>query len=266
MSKQLIDYFKSNQQLKQALFYSSQIASNLDEIFDVIALAIHAAEYEIAHEYINIAQHQVRMHEDKTKVDKYALELALKTEQFDSALENAWAIFEATQKIEDYKYLETLHLKLKQDISVLLAKSEKVLLSHVKVIGTKKQSSYAMRAIENLIEFYLYSEQTDKALSLSKQYELAPDTMQEVAFASLTKRPKASFNLYRQLCLLYPQLGTHKDYETCIELLKELDFGLKHDDIMSEKFNHLLAELADMFRHKEAFIVMMDNAFPNLRG
>lgn len=265
MIKQLIEYYKLNNQLKPALYYCTQAANTIDEYFEIIALAIQAAEYDIALEYIQIAAPQARMQEDKTDLERFALDLALKTEQQDGALMHAWSIFEATFKIEDYKYLETLCINLKQDPQNLLNRAEKMLLGQVKVIGAKRQSGSAMRAIENLIEFYLYSEQIDKALSLSKQYELAPDTMQEVAYASLSKRPKASFNLYRQLSLLYPQLGTHKDYESCIELLKELDGGLQHDDTMSEKFNHLLAELADIFRHKEAFIVLLDTAFPNIR-
>lgn len=266
MVKQLISYYQSNGRVKPALFYWTQVASNLDEYFEIIERSIASTEYQIAHEYIQIANKNIRMHEDKTKLDRHALTLSIQTEKYDDALAYAWAIFEATLKTEDYKYLESLWHKQEHDKSKLNEKAEKILLAQVKVIRTKKHSSSALRAIENLVEFYLYNDQIDKALSLSTQYELAPDTMQEVGFASLTKRPKASFNIYRQLCLLYPQLGGHKDYETCIDLLHELDNGLQRDDLMSEKFNHLLAELADIFRHKEPFILLLNRAFPNTRS
>lgn len=265
MTKQLIDYYRLNEQYKLALYYSTQIATHLDEYFEIITLAISACEYDIAHEYVMIAQNQSRMLEDKIKADKLALSVALKTEQSEQALQYAWAIFAATLKLEDYKHLCTLTLTLSGDIESLQVRAERALLDQLKMLGNKKHTSLIMRAVESLVEFYLYSEQIDKALSLAKQYELAPDTMQEVAFASLPTRPKASFNLYRQLSLLFPQLGAHKDYVSCIELLKELDSGLQHDDMMSEKFNHLLAELADIFRHKEAFIALLNTAFPQIR-
>jgi uncharacterized Zn finger protein len=265
MTKQLIAFYLTQQQFKPALYYSTQLASTIDDYFEIIALALEAQEYEIAHEYIQISQQKVRMQEDKIKVEKFALSLAVKRGHDAETLAHAWNIFEITLSIDDYIYLESLNANLKKDRETLIAKAEKALLTFVKANGKNKKSSGSMRAIENLVEFYLHNEQTDKALALARQYDLAPDTLHDVAFSSMQKRPKASFNLYRQLCLLYPQMGTQKDYETCIDLLKELDRSLATNATMSEKFNHLLAELADIFRYKEAFIDLLDNAFPNTR-
>jgi uncharacterized Zn finger protein len=265
MTKQLITHYESSGQLKPALYYFTQIASSMDDYFSIIKLATDAQELVLAKEYIELARSQVRMHEDGLKLDKLSLALALNSNDEEAARSFAWTIFSETLSIHDFKYVESLYHKHNMDVAALINKAEKALLARLPRATSAANNSRSTRAIENLVEFYIYTHKIDKALALANQYELASDTIHDVAYASIKVRPKASFNLYRQLCLLYPQMGSTKDFQTCIDLLHEVDRELPREAKLSEKFDHLLAELADLFRYKEGFIVLLDEAFPSTR-
>ncbi|MFC4701583.1 SWIM zinc finger domain-containing protein [Glaciecola siphonariae] len=265
MTQHLITHFLDDGQHKLALLYMTQIANSIDEFFHIITLATDIQQFDIAREYAAVAANQIRMHEDKVKLTRLNIDIAKESKQSDEELEQVWLLFSQTLQIDDYKSMEHLYERLGKSFKAVEKKAEALLIAKVSSQQKSNQGSAMMRSVENLIEFYLYREKIEQALALAKQYELAPDTLHDVAFASMKKRPKASFNLYRQLCLLYPQLGGHKDYEACISLLKELDKHMPHDAQMSEKFNHLLAELADIFRYKEPFIGLLAQAFPTQR-
>jgi uncharacterized Zn finger protein len=265
MTKQLIAHYKDNKQVKSALLYSIQIANSMDDYFSIISLSTTVQEFQIAGEYIQIAQSQIRMDEDAVKLNRLALALAKETNDKDAILELAWSLFASTLRIDDFKYLDEVYLQYKRNTKSLVNKAEKALLSKLPRTSKTQITGRVMRAIESLVEFYIYTGENDKALALGKQYDLSNDIVHDIAYASIKNRPKASFNLYRQLSLLYPQLGTQKDFESCIELLQELNNELPNEADWSERFNHLLAELADIFRHKEPFIALLNDAFPKPR-
>lgn len=268
MCKQLIEHFLFQGQEKSALLYLTHIAETIDDYAQIIELASSTEQFTIANEYIALALGKCRMHEDKTKIERLALACMLKSKNNKGALELAWSIFETTCKVEDFKKIESL-TEIKRagaeqtSPSKLMKKAENTLRNRAGMNKTKASNGASGKSIENLVEFYIYIKNFDKALSMAKQYELPPDLVHEVAFCSLLHRPKASFNLYRQLSLLYPQLGGPQDFESCIELLIELQVGIQNDDSLVQKFTHLLAELAEIFRHKTGFIERLNASFPD---
>jgi hypothetical protein len=261
----LIRYLQKHSDFKSALYYLTLIAADIDDYFDIVALAVKAEEFTIAAEYLQLLKQGSTSAEEKLKVEKFACEVYSAKNDLKRALQHAWNIFEITHKITDIQIIEALAVKLNIEKEEILYKAERLLLKYIHLGSGKKNNSEHLRTIETLAELYLLGDLVDKALALSKQYDLPNDTVHEIAHASLAKRPKASFNLYRQLCLLYPQLGSPKDYEACVELLLELDKELTKQGLWSEKFNHLLAELFDIFRHKETFIALLQKHFPNAR-
>jgi uncharacterized Zn finger protein len=265
-TRTLIEYLSSQLDYKSALYYYTKIANSLDDYFSIVELAISAHEYAIASEYLELIKQQSKNKADALTVAQFALKVSQAKDDYSAALTDAWSIFEITHNIQDIEVIQNLASTLDIEVSEIQLKAEKVLLKHIRMGGFAKSSGEHLRTIETLAELYLLSGFTDKALALSQQYELPHDTLHEIAHASLSVRPKASFNLYRQLCLLYPQLGSGNDYESCLELLRELDDELPHSEGLSERFNHLLAELFDIFQHKEAFIVLLQKQFPNTRN
>lgn len=261
----LVHYLYEHSDYKLALYYSTQVATDIEDYFNILALAVKAEEFTIAAEYLQLLQQGSTSAEAKLKVERFACEVYSAKNDLKRALQHSWNVFEITHKISDIQTIQALAARLTIDKEVVLFEAEKLLLKHIRLGSVRKNTSEHLRTIETLAELYLLADLTDKALALSQQYDLPNDTVHEIAQASLAKRPKASFNLYRQLCLLYPQLGSPKDYEICVELLLELDKELNNQGLWSEKFNHLLAELFDIFSHKETFIALLQRHFPNAR-
>ncbi|WP_395341062.1 SWIM zinc finger family protein [Ningiella sp. W23] len=265
MTNHLVEHFISKHNKGIALYYMAQSASNIDEYFSVITLALELGELAIAQEYLQLANQQVRMDEDKLKLDRLRLDLLMRQKKTDDAIEIAWRIYGSSYNIEDLQTLEALYKKSsnKNQTARIFDKAQKALLNEIEGLKHKQSGSRMLRTLDRLIEFYLYAGRVEKALALSKQYELPIDTLHDVAHAAIKIKPKAAFNLYRQICLLLPQLNSSKDYEHCIELLSELSDNLPHEVEYRQKFNHLLAELTDVFTYKQAFVNLLNDTFPN---
>nr|WP_136252849.1 hypothetical protein [Ningiella ruwaisensis] len=266
MTRELIRYYEANQMQKHALAYTIHFASDIDAFFKVIDLALNTNELAVADEYIRAASQQVRMPNDKLKLAKYALESAKANKNYSKALDDAWEIFEQSLSVEDFQQLIEISRKLEIDEKEICKRAERYLLKVIaNLSGTSAKSSGLIKAVENTIEFFLFNKQYDKALAMANEYDVPPDTIHEVAYECLAHKPKASFNLYRQLCLLYPQLGSQKDYLLCIEILQELNSNLPDSPEFNQRFSHLLAELADIFRLKPGFIELLNQHFAQIR-
>ncbi|MBT1451221.1 hypothetical protein KJ365_10070 [Glaciecola sp. XM2] len=262
----LNEYLYSRKQFALYLKYRIYVSETLDDYIDVVNAACLADDFSTAKHYLEVINGLAKSPQDEEVVAKLGLDVSLAQKDDGIAIVYAWEYFSRSLNIETIELIKRLQGEEGQQNVRVFQKAEEILLSkiqaHARISGSKEPSLL----VESLAELYIRNNCADKALALNHQYELPMDTQHDIAQASLEHRPKAAFNLYRQLCLLYPQLGSNKDYQSCIDLLDELRVAVSLYPELKDRFNHLLAELFDLYRHKTSFIELLQEHFSNTRS
>lgn len=169
-----------------------------------------------------------------------------------------WDIYQHTQQLEDYRQLAALSSE--HDLSVdyrqracdwLMARLDKT---------PEKPWAFAPRAVNSLLEIYLFEQRLPEALALAADRPVAPGLLLQLARA--LGDPDVSRPLYKRLVHSLVRNTDNKSYRQAIALLQELQ-GTSETTSQHRAFAEDLAQLRVEFKQKRNFIKWLNEAFEN---
>lgn len=188
--------------------------------------------------------------------------LLLHRGETEAAAELQWAIYQQTQRLDDYRRL----VALMEEHALAIDYRQRAhgwLLDHITHPPKGKHFSWPQIAINNLLEIYLLEERLNDAQTLCAEHQVSPNLLYQLAKALAS--PDDSLPLYLRLVDMHVEQTNKQGYRTAIALLKELKASLKTPSQYTA-FTQNLTRLRREFKAKRNFIKGLNEAFPDAQG
>lgn len=179
------------------------------------------SQYDKAEQWLKKAQESSH-HSQPTNL--LSLQVKLETERGNLAiaLEKQWELFKLKPSDHDYTKVKKLHQLNKLPEAQAYQQAESFLLEKSK----SKSENYYEPPNTNLIEFYLYNQQVEKATEVADKEKVEAHLLCEIGLEVATSQPETAIRYHHRAASVVANQGRETAYQDAVSLLKKLKTAL----------------------------------------
>ncbi len=274
----LIDHAIATGNWREHCSLLGQVAHDSQDLLAACQICLDNDEPFDAEDWLLKARKRCEDEKDQLACDRQEIEVLIALDEPAEAWKQAWALFESSPSFSAFKVLHTLEQRIGVQDNALADKAEQLLLQNCQ---QSKPSSFGFVSpvvLDEMLVFYLYQQQFDKALAWAKQHKSSPQHLIELANAIIQQQPEESAELYHQVIFALLKQSNDTVYQRAIDLLLDLEQQLKlkqplepeqqpeqeqqsEQDLDMGPLIQLLYTISQTYRHKHNLMALIREHF-----